>query len=104
MNMNKKVMFLIVAVPVLLVSGIAGSAYFSSECRYNIFTGDFVANGKVYAHGTMKDAWVCALEGLLPQSVISRLGKYGDSSTRAEAQKIIEKDEEVKQQRKEKTK
>ena len=102
MNMNKKIIVAAVAVPVLLVSGIAASAYFSSECKYNMFTGNFVSNGKVYAHGTMEDAWTCALAGLLPQSVISRLGKYGDSTTRAEAKKIIEKDEEVKQQRKEK--
>ena len=100
--MNKKLIVVAVAVPILLASGIAASAYFSSECKYNMFTGNFVANGKVYAHGTMEDAWTCALAGILPQSVISRLGKYGDSSTRAEAQKIIEKDEEMKKQRKEK--
>ena len=100
--MNKKLIVIAVAVPVLLVSGIATSAYFSSECKYNPFTGNFVVGKEVYAHGTMEDAWVCALAGLLPQSVISRLGKYGDSSTQAEAKKIIEKDEEVKKQRKEK--
>jgi hypothetical protein len=100
--MNKKLIVAAVAVPVLLASGIAASAYFSSECKYDMFTGNFVANGEVYAHGTMEDAWVCALAGILPQSVISQLGKYGDSSTRAEAQKIIEKDEEMKKQRKEK--
>jgi hypothetical protein len=100
--MNKKLIVAAVAVPILLASGIAASAYFSSECKYDMFTGNFVANGEVYAHGTMEDAWVCALAGILPQSVISQLGKYGDSSTRAEAQKIIEKDEEMKKQRKEK--
>jgi hypothetical protein len=100
--MNKKLIVAAVAVPVLLASGIAASSYFSSECKYDMFTGNFVANGEVYAHGTMEDAWVCALAGILPQSVISQLGKYGDSSTRAEAQKIIEKDEEMKKQRKEK--
>lgn len=73
--MNKKFIIIAVAVPLVLISGAASSVYFSSECKYNPFTGAFVVDGKEYAHGTMKDAWACALEGGLPQSVISRLGK-----------------------------
>jgi hypothetical protein len=95
--MNKKFIIIAVAVPLVLISGAASSVYFSSECKYNPFTGAFVVDGKEYAHGTMKDAWACALEGGLPQSVISRLGKYGDRDTQLEAEKIINKDREIKQ-------
>ena len=95
--MNKKLIVIAVAVPLVLISGAASSVYFSSECKYNPFTGAFVVDGKEYAHGTMKDAWACALEGGLPQSVISRLGKYGDRDTQLEAEKIINKDREIRQ-------
>ena len=95
--MNKKFIIIAVAVPLILISGAASSVYFSSECKYNPFTGAFVVDGKEYAHGTMKDAWACALEGGLPQSVISRLGKYGDRDTQLEAEKIINKDREIRQ-------
>ena len=95
--MNKKFIIIAVAVPLVLISGAASSVYFSSECKYNPFTGAFVVEGKEYAHGTMKDAWACALEGGLPQSVISRLGKYGDRDTQLEAEKIINKDREIRQ-------
>jgi|TARA_R100001480_G_scaffold44343_1_gene57575 hypothetical protein len=95
--MNKKFIIIAVAVPLVLISGAASSVYFSSECKYNPFTGAFVVDGKEYAHGTMKDAWACALEGGLPQSVISRLGKYGDRDTQLEAEKIINKDREIRQ-------
>jgi len=95
--MNKKFIIIAVAVPLVLISGAASSVYFSSECKYNPFTGAFVVDGKEYAHGTMKDAWACALDGGLPQSVISRLGKYGDRDTQLEAEKIINKDREIRQ-------
>jgi hypothetical protein len=95
--MNKKLIVIAVAVPLVLISGAASSVYFSSECKYNPFTGAFVVDGKEYAHGTMKDAWACALDGGLPQSVISRLGKYGDRDTQLEAEKIINKDREIRQ-------
>ncbi len=95
--MNKKFIIIAVAVPLVLISGAASSVYFSSECKYNPFTGAFVVDGEEYAHGTMKDAWACALEGGLPQSVISRLGKYGDRDTQLEAEKIINKDREIRQ-------
>jgi len=95
--MNKKFIIIAVAVPLVLISGAASSVYFSSECKYNPFTGAFVVDGKEYAHGTIKDAWACALEGGLPQSVISRLGKYGDRDTQLEAEKIINKDREIRQ-------
>jgi len=95
--MNKKFIIIAVAVPLVLISSAASSVYFSSECKYNPFTGAFVVDGKEYAHGTMKDAWACALEGGLPQSVISRLGKYGDRDTQLEAEKIINKDREIRQ-------
>jgi len=98
--MNKKLIVVSVAIPIVLLSGIAVSAYFSSECKYNPFTGNYVIGEKVYAHGTIEDAWACALEGLLPQSVINRLGEYGDSSTQVETKKIIDTDKEVKKQRK----
>jgi|TARA_Y100000310_G_scaffold165471_1_gene165200 phage-related minor tail protein len=74
-KMHKKLIIIAIVTPLVLISVVAGSVYFSSECKYNPFTGTFVVDGKEYAHGTMKDAWACALEGGLPQSVISRLGK-----------------------------
>jgi len=101
-SMNKKFIIIAIVAPLVLISGVAGSVYFSSECKYNPFTGAFVVDGEEYAHGTMKDAWACALEGGLPQSVLSRLGKYGDAETRAEAEKITNKDKEIKQQKSEK--
>ena len=100
--MNKKLIAISVVIPIALVSGIAASAYFSSECKYDPLTGYYVVGEKVYAHGTMEDAWACALEGLLPQSVMDRLGEYGHMSIQAEAQRIIMKNEEMKKQRKEK--
>ena len=98
--MNKKYIIIAATIPIVLASGIAASAYFSSECKYDPFTGDFIWKGKTYAYGTMADALTCALEGLLPNIVADRLGKYGDEPTKEEASKILEIDKANKQRRK----
>ena len=102
--MNKKLIVAAMVVPILLASGIAASAYVYSGCKYNSITGNYVFEGKVYAHGTMEDAWDCAIAGLLPKLIITRLGGSGDERAREEARKIIEKNEEVKEKNKEKVK
>ncbi len=78
---------LLIAGGIILVLAIGGVAFadtnkflgvLSGKCSYTE-DGNWIdqKTGQVYAYGTMEDAKGCAFFGLLPQSVLDRLGYLG---------------------------
>ena len=80
--MDKRIIIASIAILGLLVTGLAIAGEpnkyigaLSGKCGYTE-DGNWVDHktGQVYAYGTMEDAKGCAFFGLLPQSVLDRLG------------------------------
>ena len=69
----------------------------SGKCSYTE-DGNWIdqKTGEVYAYGTMEDAKGCAFFGLLPQSVLDRLGYLGTDKDKEIADGIRMLDKSVK--------
>ena len=69
----------------------------SGKCSYTE-DGNWIdqKTGQVYAYGTMEDAKGCAFFGLLPQSVLDRLGYLGTDEDKEIADGIRMLDKSVK--------
>ena len=99
--MDKKLIIASIAILGLLVTGLAIAGEpnkyigaLSGKCSYTE-DGDWVdrKTGQVYAYGTMEDAKGCAFFGLLPQSVLDRLGYLGTDEDKeiADAMRLLNK-------------
>ena len=76
-----------------------------NSCGYDPETGNYLYDGnKVSAYGTMESAMECALQGMLPEVVASRLGMYGDEETQIEGTRIYYTDKQKKEELKSKKK
>ena len=76
-----------------------------NSCGYDPETGNYLYDGnKVAAYGTMDSAMECALEGMLPEVVASRLGMYGDEEAQIEGTRIYYTDKQKKEELKSKKK
>ena len=94
---------LLIASGIIIVLAIGGVAVadtnkflgaLSGKCNYTE-DGHWVdpKTGEVYAYGTMEDAKGCAFFGLLPQSVLARLGYLGTDEDKeiADAMRLLNK-------------
>ena len=97
---------LLIASGIILVLAIGGVAFadtskflgvLSGKCSYTE-DGNWIdqKTGQVYAYGTMEDAKGCAFFGLLPQSVLDRLGYLGTDEDEEIADGIRMLDKSVK--------
>ena len=97
---------LLIASGIILVLAIGGVAVADTnkflgalrgKCNYTE-DGHWVdqKTGEVYAYGTMEDAKGCAFFGLLPQSVLDRLGYLGTDEDKEIADGIRMLDKSVK--------
>ena len=97
---------LLIASGIILVLAIGGVAFadtnkflgvLSGKCSYTE-DGHWIdqKTGQVYAYGTMEDAKGCAFFGLLPQSVLDRLGYLGTDEDKEIADGIRMLDKSVK--------
>ena len=76
-----------------------------NSCGYDPETGNYLYDGnKVAAFGTMDSAMECALEGMLPEVVLNRLGVYGDEEAKIEGTRIYYTDKQKKEELKSKKK
>ena len=76
-----------------------------NSCGYDPETGNYLYDGnKVAAYGTMDSAMECALQGMLPEVVASRLGMYGDEEAQIEGTRIYYTDKQKKEELKSKKK
>ena len=76
-----------------------------NSCGYDPETGNYLYDGnKVSAYGTMESALECALQGMLPEVVASRLGMYGDEEAQIEGTRIYYTDKQKKEELKSKKK
>ena len=94
---------LLIASGIIIVLAIGGVAVadtnkflgaLSGKCSYTE-DGHWIdqKTGEVYAYGTMEDAKGCAFLGLLPQSVLDRLGYLGTDEDKeiADAMRLLNK-------------
>ena len=94
---------LLIASGIIIVLAIGGVAVadtnkflgaLSGKCSYTE-DGHWIdqKTGQVYAYGTMEDAKGCAFFGLLPQSVLDRLGYLGTDEDKeiADAMRLLNK-------------
>ena len=94
---------LLIASRIIIVLAIGGVAVadtnkflgaLSGKCNYTE-DGHWIdqKTGEVYAYGTMEDAKGCAFFGLLPQSVLDRLGYLGTDEDKeiADAMRLLNK-------------
>ena len=94
---------LLIASGIIIVLAIGGVAVadtnkflgaLSGKCNYTE-DGHWIdqKTGEVYAYGTMEDAKGCAFFGLLPQSVLDRLGYLGTDEDKeiADAMRLLNK-------------
>ena len=94
---------LLIASGIIVVLAIGGVAVadtskflgaLSGKCNYTE-DGNWIdqKTGQVYAYGTMEDAKGCAFFGLLPQSVLDRLGYLGTDEDEeiADAMRLLNK-------------
>lgn len=97
---------LLIASGIIVVLAIGGVAVadtnkflgvLSGKCSYTE-DGNWIdqKTGQVYAYGTMEDAKGCAFFGLLPQSVLDRLGYLGTDEDKEIADGIRMLDKSVK--------
>ena len=97
---------LLIASGIIIVLAIGGVAVadtnkflgvLSGKCSYTE-DGNWIdqKTGEVYAYGTMEDAKGCAFFGLLPQSVLDRLGYLGTDEDKEIADGIRMLDKSVK--------
>ena len=97
---------LLIASGIILVLAIGGVAFadtnkflgvLSGKCSYTE-DGNWIdqKTGQVYAYGTMEETKRCAFYGLLPQSVLDRLGWLGTDEDKEIADGIRMLDKSVK--------
>ena len=99
--MSRKLLITLGAASVVVVAGVASAGIVAyNSCGYDESTGNYLFEGKEYAHGTMDSAMECALQGILPDVVASRLGAWGNAETKEEADQINLMDELKKEEQK----
>jgi hypothetical protein len=97
--MSRKLLITLGAVSVIVVAGVASAGIVAyNSCGYDEETGNYLFEGKEYAHGTMDSAMECAMQGMLPDVVASRLGMWGSAETKEEADQINLMDELKKEE------
>jgi len=97
--MSKKLLITLATVGAIVVAGVASAGIVAySSCGYDEKTGNYLFEGKEYAHGTMDSAMECALQGILPDVVANRLGMWGSAETKEEAEQINLMDELKKEE------
>ena len=72
----------------------------SGTCNYKA-DGTYLMSNGTAAFGTMNDAMHCASQGILPQVVADRLGRWGDQETQEWAEDIKRLNQEVIERNKE---
>ena len=86
-------------VTTIAASTLAAGIVSYNSCGYDPETGNYLYYcNKVAAFGTMDSAMECALEGMLPEVVLSRLGMYGDEETQIEGTRIYYTDKQKKEE------
>ena len=97
--MNKKLLISLGAASIVVLAGVASAGIVAyNSCGYDERTGNYLFEGKEYAHGTMDSAMECALQGMLPDVVIDRLGMYGDEEAQREGTRIYYTDKQKKEE------
>jgi len=97
--MSKKLLITLATVGAIVVAGVASAGIVAySSCGYDEKTGNYLFEGKEYAYGTMDSAMECALQGILPDVVASRLGMWGSAEAKEDAEHIILMDELKKEE------
>jgi hypothetical protein len=87
--MSRKLLISLGVVGAIVIAGVASAGIMASNsCGYDEKTGNYLFEGKQYAYGTMDSAMNCALQGILPDVVASRLGVWGSAETKEEAEQI----------------
>ena len=77
------------AVGGVMASGSGGTCNYKADGTY------LMSDGTVSAVGTMNAAMQCASQGVLPQVVADRLGRWGDKDTQEWAEDIRRLNQEV---------
>jgi len=99
--MSRKLLITLGAASVIVVAGVASAGIVAyNSCGYDEETGNYLFEGKEYAHGTMDSAMECAMQGMLPDVVADRLGVWGSAETKEEADQINLMDELKKEEQK----
>ena len=100
--MSRKLLIALGAASVIVIAGVASAGIMvsSNSCGYDEKTGNYLFEGKQYAYGTMDSAMNCALQGILPDAVASRLGMWGDKEAKEDAEQIILMDQLKKEEQK----
>ena len=99
----KMLIFAGVIVTTIAASTLAAGIVSYNSCGYDPETGNYLYDGnKVAAFGTMDSAMECALEGMLPEVVLNRLGMYGDEEAQIEGTRIYYTDKQKKEELKSK--
>ena len=97
--MSKKLLITLATVGAIVVAGVASAGIVAyNSCGYDEKTGNYLFEGKEYAYGTMDSAMECALQGILPDVVASRLGMWGNKEAKEDAEHIILMDELKKEE------
>ena len=98
--MSRKLLISLGAVGILVLAGVASAGIVAyNSCGYDEQTGNYLYDGnKVAAYGTMDAAMECALQGMLPDIVIDRLGMYGDEEAQREGTRIYYTDKQKKEE------
>ena len=98
--MSRKLLIALGAASVIVIAGVASAGIMvsSNSCGYDEKTGNYLFEGKQYAYGTMDSAMNCALQGILPDAVASRLGMWGDKEAKEDAEQIILMDQLKKEE------
>ena len=87
--MSRKLLITLGAVSVIVVAGVASAGIVAyNSCGYDEETGNYLFEGKEYAHGTMDSAMECAMQGMLPDVVANRLGVWGNKEAKEESEQI----------------
>ena len=88
-----------IMVTTVAVGSVAAGIVAYNSCGYDEQTGNYLYDGnKVAAYGTMDAAMECALQGMLPDIVIDRLGMYGDEEAQREGTRIYYTDKQKKEE------
>ena len=94
-----------IIVTTIAAGSLAAGIVSYNSCGYDPETGNYLYDGnKVAAYGTMDSAMECALQGMLPEVVASRLGMYGDEEAQIEGTRIYYTDKQKKEELKSKKK
>ena len=98
--MSRKLLIALGTVGVVVIAGVASAGIVAyNSCGYDEKTGNYLYDGnKVAAYGTMDAAMECALQGMLPDIVIDRLGMYGDEEAQREGTRIYYTDKQKKEE------